>query len=171
MENDPVAAELSHLVNSFRKSDPIAPVLTRVERALESRPDQPQAWEPLSVSTLPFSIPADIRSCWVFVLRAGASFGAERHPNSHQRTIALSGEALFEVLVDDSWSKLLIRATTDEMDSASAISIAPSVWHRITIGEGNFVSVSFHTALAEQLIEETPVGEDLSVTTQTLYHA
>jgi hypothetical protein len=31
--------------------------------------------------------------------------------------------------------------------------------------------MSFHTIPAEQLIEETPVGEDLSVTTQRLYHA
>ena len=171
MQDDQVAAELSHLVNSFRESDAIAPVLARVERALLSHPDQPQAWEPLSVSALPFSIPEGIRSCWVFILRAGASFGAERHPNSHQRTVALSGDALFEFLVDDSWSQLPIRASTDEMDSASAISIPPSVWHRITIGEANFVSMSFHTVLAEQLIEVTPVGEDLSVTTQRLYHA
>ncbi len=170
MQNDQVAAELSNLVDSFRKSDPIATVLTRVERALKSQPDQPQAWEPLSVITLPFDVPEGIRSCWVFVLREGAFFGAERHPNSHQRTIALSGDALIEVLVDDSWSQSPIRGTTDVLDSASAISIPPSVWHRITIGEGKFVSMSFHTALPEQLIEETPVGEDLSVTRQRLYH-
>ena len=171
MQDDQVAAELSHLVNSHRKSDVIASALSRVERALLSHPDHPQAWEPLSVTALPFSIPEGIQSCWIFILRAEASFGAERHPNSHQRTVALSGDALFELLVDDSWSQLPIRAANDEMDSTSSVSIPPSIWHRITIGEENFMSMSFHTVLAEQLIEETPVGEDLSVTTQRLYHA
>jgi hypothetical protein len=36
----------------------------------------------------------------IFVLRADANFGAERHPNSHQRTVALAGTALFEIFVD-----------------------------------------------------------------------
>jgi len=171
VQNDHVAAELSHLVNSFGESDPIAPLRTQVERALHSHPDQPQAWEPLSLSALPFSIPEGIRSCWVFVLRAGASFGAERHPNSHQRSVALSGDAFFEILIDDSWSQRPIRAANGEKDSDSVLSIPPSVWHRITVGGMNFVTMSFHTVPAEQLIEETPVGEDLSVTTQRRYHA
>ncbi len=171
MQPDPETAKLSYLVNSFRQSDAIAPVLARVERALADRPNQPQAWEPLALTDLPFKVPGDIRSCWVFILRAGATFGAERHPNSHQRTVALSGDALFEILIDDSWSQWPIHATSDEKDSASAVSIPPSVWHRITIGQLNFVSMSFHTVPVEQLIEEIPVEGDLSVTTQRLYYA
>ena len=129
---------------------------------------QPQAWEPLSLGTLGFDTPSDARSCWVFVLRAAATFGAERHPNSHQRTIALSGAALFEVFVDGRWSPWPI---SGETESGSAVSIPPSVWHRIQIGAKNFISVSFHTVAADQLIEETPVGDDLSLTKQRLYHA
>ena len=101
------------------------------------------------------------------MLRAGATFGAERHPNSHQRTVALSGAALFELFVDGRWTPWPIDGETE---SASAVSIPPSVWHRIQIGPTNFVSVSFHTVAADQLIEETPVGDDLSVTKQRLYH-
>ena len=171
MQNDQVAAKLSHLLNSSRQRDVIAPALARVERSLTDHPDQPQAWEPLTLGALPFKVPPGVRSCWVFVLRAGALFGAERHPNSHQRTVALSGDALFELFIDDSWSQRPMRAKNSEKDSASAVSIPPSVWHRITVGHMNFVSMSFHSVPAEQLIEETPVGEDLSVTTQRLYHA
>ncbi len=171
MQPDPETAKLSYLVNSSRHSDAIAPVLSRVERALADHPNQPQAWEPLALTDLPFKVPGDIQSCWVFILRAGATFGAERHPNSHQRTVALSGDALFEVLIDDSWFQWPIRATSSENDSASAVSIPPSVWHRITIGQLNFVSMSFHTVPVEQLIEEVPVEGDLSITTQRLYYA
>jgi hypothetical protein len=137
---------------------------------LSARPDQPQAWEPLALGSLGFEVPAGIQSCWIFVLRAGATFGAERHPNSHQRTVALAGTALFEVLVEGAWLPWRMGGK-GESETASAISIPPSVWHRIEIGSENFVSVSFHTVPAGELIEETPVGEDLSITQQRLYHA
>ena len=101
---DPIAVELSRSLRSSSVRQAIAPTLARVERELSTRPDEPQAWEPVSLGTLGFDTPSDTRSCWVFVLRAGATFGAERHPNSHQRTIALSGAALFEVFVDGRWS-------------------------------------------------------------------
>ena len=168
MQSDPIAAELARSLRSASVRKAIEPTLARVERDLCDRPGEPQAWEPLSISTLGFEIPGDVRSCWVFVLRAGASFGAERHPNSHQRTIALSGAALFEVFIDSSWSPWPISGDTE---SGSAVSIPPSVWHRIQIGPRNFVSVSFHTVAADRLIEETPVGDDLSRTKQRLYHA
>ena len=164
MGTDPIAAELSRSLKSSRVSQAIAPVLARVVGALSARPDQPQAWEPLAMKEL--QLPAGIQSCWIFVLRANAVFGAERHPNSHQRTIALSGTALFEVLIDGSWFPRPISAKAED-----AVSIPPSVWHRIKVGPQNFLSASFHTVPADQLIEETPVGDDLSNTKRRRYHA
>ena len=171
MASDAVAAALSAAVTSGRTSDAITPVLARVEQALLNAPDDPQAWEPLPLEALPFGVPAGIRSCWVFVLRAGARFGAERHPNSHQRTVALFGEAVFELLIDGNWSQRTISAPHHGGTAATTVSIPPSVWHRITVGRVNLVSMSFHTASSDQLVEETPVGEDLSVTKRRLYHA
>lgn len=167
MKSDPVAVELSSSLTTSRVTRAISPVLARVEDALAARPDQPQAWESLPLGSLGFDPPASVQSCWIFVLRAGATFGAERHPNSHQRTIALAGTALFEVFTDGSWHARPIGAGTAE----SVVSIPPSVWHRIKVGQENLVSVSFHTVPADRLIEETPEGDDLSVTKQRLYHA
>jgi hypothetical protein len=167
MSTDPVAVELSRALKSPRVSQALAPVLTRVVDALSARPDEPQAWEPLALDSRELRLPAGIQSCWIFVLRANAIFGAERHPNSHQRTIALSGSALFEVLIEGSWSARPIGGAAAE----DAVSIPPSVWHRIKVGPQNFLSASFHTVPADQLIEETPVGEDLSNTRRRLYHA
>ena len=167
MRNDPIAAELSRSLKSSRVSQAIAPTVARVVKALLARPDQPQAWEPLALDFPELQLPAGIQSCWIFVLPANAIFGAERHPNSHQRTIALSETALFEVLVDRSWSPRPIGGAQAE----DAVSIPPSVWHRIKVGPQNFISASFHTAPADQLIEETPIGDDLSNTKRRLYHA
>ena len=168
MPPDPIAVELSRSLRSSSVRQAIAPTVARVERQLSARSDEPQAWASISLGTLGFETPSEVRSCWVFVLRAGATFGAERHPNSHQRTIALAGAALFEVFVDGRWSPSPVSAETE---FGSAISIPPSVWHRIQVGPQNFISVSFHTVAADQLIEETPVEDDLSRTKRRLYHA
>jgi hypothetical protein len=170
MRPDPIAVELSRSLKSPRVAAAIAPALARVQGVLSARPDRPQAWEPLALGALGFEVPAGIQSCWIFVLRAGATFGAERHPNSHQRTIALAGAARFEVLVEGSWLPWPIGGK-GESEAAPAVSIPPSVWHRIQIGSENFVSVSFHTVAAGELIEETPLGDDLAITQQRLYHA
>jgi hypothetical protein len=170
MWSDPIAVELSRSIRSSRVRKAIAPALARVESALFAS-DQPQAWQPLVLSSLGFEIPAGIQSCWIFVLRADAAFGAERHPNSHQRTVVLSGTALFEVFIEGSWSPRPISGGEGESKRACAVSIPPSVWHRIRIRPQNFVSVAFHTVPPDQLIEETPIGNDLSNTTQRLYHA
>lgn len=169
MELESVALRLSRALNVPSARDSLAPVLSRMESALAARPDERQAWEPVDLRALPFEVPAGIRSCWVFVLRAGARFGPERHPNSHQQTVALSGAALFEVLAGETWSQRPVSGTDGEPGVASAISIPLGTWHRIQVGPRNCVCVSFHTIPAAELVEETPVGDDLTVTRQRLY--
>jgi hypothetical protein len=170
MQPDPVAVEISRALKSSRVRVALAPALARVQSALAGLPGQPQAWEPVPLDSLGLAVPREIQSCWIFVLRAGATFGAERHPNSHQRTVALAGTALFEVFVDGGWSPWAVDGGPGASELGSTISIPPSLWHRIKIGPEDFLSISFHTVRADQLIEETPVGDDLSTTRQRLYH-
>jgi quercetin dioxygenase-like cupin family protein len=171
VEVESVALQLSRELSVASARDGLAPVLSRVESALAAHPDQRQAWEPVDLGSLSFEAPAGVRSCWVFILRAGAKFGPERHPNSQQRTVVLSGAARFEILAGDSWSPRPVSATAGEPEAADAISIPPGTWHRIQVGPRNCICVSFHTIPAPELIEETPVGDDLSVTKQHLYRA
>ncbi len=170
MADDPVLADLSRLISTAAGEDVLAGTLARVRRALVADPRAPQAWEPLPLSVFGAGLPAGIKSCWVFVLRGGGVFGAERHPNSHQRTVALAGSARFEVFDEDGWSSRPVDADRSAPAASPSISIPPNTWHRITIGPDMFVSCSFHTVDAQELIEETPVGDDLSVTRQRLYH-
>jgi hypothetical protein len=80
----------------------------------------------------------------------------------------LKGSALFEINVTGEWLPRPIDALGNTTNK-KAISIAENVWHRIKIGPTNFVSLSFHTAAAKKLIEETPVKDDLNKTRQRLY--
>jgi len=171
MKLDEITDELSCILKSPDVRGVLTPMIAQMEHSLSVQSDQPQVWKSLPLDFLPCKLPSGILSCWLFVLRANAKFGAERHPNSHQRSVALSGSALFELFERGSWISWPLTGGAAEPGSASAISIPPSVWHRIQIGAENFVSASFHTIPVEQLIEETPIGDNLSVTKQRRYHA
>jgi hypothetical protein len=171
MSTDPVLGELSDLLAKATTEETFSATLRRVQRALAAESDCPQAWEPIPLEVFGSTLPSSIKSCWVFVLRAGGMFGAERHPNSHQRTVALSGSARFEVLEDGVWAPRPVDATNAGERTRRSISIPANTWHRITIGPDTFVSCSFHSVPAHELIEETPVDKDLSVTRRRLYHA
>jgi hypothetical protein len=169
MSHDAILKQLSDALAKAVGVKSFTATLDRVQGELTAHPSQPQAWEPVPLEVLGTPVPAPIKSCWVFVLRGAGVFGAERHPNSHQRTIALSGSARFEVFEGGEWSPRPVDAATPGRES---ISIPPNTWHRITIGPEGFVSCSFHTVPADELIEETPVNaEDLSVTRERRYHA
>jgi hypothetical protein len=168
---DSVLARLAGLIAAPGFQAELSPILSRVTEALAASPEQPQAWEPLPLRIFHGGLPGGIRSGWVFVLRSGGKFGAERHPNSHQRTFALQGSAVFELFRNGSWLPHPIQGPGGDSTVGSSVSIPAGVWHRIEIGSRDLVSVSFHTVPAEALIEETPVGEDLSVTKKRLYHS
>jgi len=55
------------------------------------------AWEPIPLTIYVSALPAAIKSSWVFVLRAGANTGPERHPNSHQRMMSFQGSGDMQV--------------------------------------------------------------------------
>jgi hypothetical protein len=166
---DPVLEDLSSIVARLEADERFVWIQRRVAASLERTSGAPQAWEPLPLELFESGLPDEIRSCWVFRLRAGGTFGAERHPNSHQRSVALSGTATFEVFDGGAWVATQLCAETLEPLRDSWISIPPGQWHRIRIGPSDFVSCSFHTARAEELVEETPVGDELADTHKRLY--
>lgn len=161
--------DLDRFVHRDGNSERLAPVLNRLLRKLENSPDLPQAWEPLSPDFFDESLPHGIASCWAFALRGGGKFTNERHPNSWQRSIGIRGDALFETYEDGGWQARPVDASNRDA-KCRMVSIPPNVWHRIAIGADTFVSLSFHTAPAAELIEETCVGDDFENTKRRLYH-
>ena len=56
----------------------IRSVVVRVRDQLARRKDALMSWEPFPLDVLATTLPPEIRSAWVFVLRAGANTGAEK---------------------------------------------------------------------------------------------
>jgi len=159
--------KLDTIVRSDELRAKINPIVDRVRAALSQQPEALMTWEPIAVEIFGQTLPPEIRSGWIFVLRAGADTGAERHPNSHQRMLTLHGSG--DMKTESKKGELRIKKDEKGIDwqsnvlvsDSSAplerrwISIPPNVWHRPIVGRDvDWVVISFHTVPAEELIEE-----------------
>jgi hypothetical protein len=135
----------------------IRSVVVRVRDQLARRKDALMSWEPFPLEVVATTLPAEIRSAWVFVLRAGADTGAERHPNSHQRMMSFEGSGDLQTGEPGNWQSNVLVSDPDAPLERRWISIPTNIWHRPVISaETDWTVVSFHTVPAEELIEERP---------------
>ncbi|PYK28412.1 MAG: hypothetical protein DME59_02560 [Verrucomicrobia bacterium] len=132
-------------------------VVVRVREQLARRKDALMSWEPVPLDVFATTLPPEIRSAWVFVLRAGADTGAERHPNSHQRMMSFEGSGDLQTGRPGKWQSNVLVSEPDAPLERRWISIQTNVWHRPVIdANADWAVVSFHTVPAEELIEERP---------------
>jgi hypothetical protein len=133
----------------------IEAIASRVEERLARDPGASLAWEPVPLATYAGSLPPGIESSWIFVLRAGITSGAERHPNSHQRVMSLRGRGDLQTWDDGVWTAHVLESDAARALGERWLSIPVNVWHKPVMGDSNWVVLSFHTASDETLIEET----------------
>jgi hypothetical protein len=159
--------KLDAMVRSDELHTKIYPIVDRVCAALSQKPEALMTWEPIPLEIFGEGLAPEIRSGWIFVLRAGADTGAERHPNSHQRLMTLRGsgdmktqskKGVLRIKKDEKgidWQSNVLVSELGAPLERRWISIPPNVWHRPIVGRnGDWVVISFHTVPAEELIEE-----------------
>jgi hypothetical protein len=148
----------------------IRAVVVRVREELARKQDALMSWEPIQLHIIVTTLPPEIRSAWVFALRAGADTGAERHPNSHQRMMSFDGSGDLQTGEHGNWrSNVLISDPAAPLERRW-ISIPTDVWHRPVINAAaDWAVVSFHTVPAEELIEERPDDSREAGTRQMKY--
>lgn len=156
---DPAIVELEEAVRSGAAPTQIAETLERVERALAAS-GAPMAWESIPLTVFDRPLPDAIKSCWVFVVRASAETDAERHPNSHQRSMSLTGSGEFQLRELGRWTAFSLVSDPGAPRERRWVSIPQSTWHRLFVGGTSWGMLSFHTVAAEELVEERPIGPD-----------
>jgi hypothetical protein len=152
----------------------IQPVVDRVGANLAQEQKAVMAWEPIPLTIFGNALPPALRSSWVFILRAGANTGAERHPNSHQRMMSweCTGDLQVRVGLESSWRSNVLISDPKAPLERRWISIPQNIWHQPVVPEGgDWVVVSFHTVPAEELIEERPDAAETGRTRQRHYLA
>jgi hypothetical protein len=160
--------QLDRILRSEQVRVQVLPIVERVRAELTRKQDALMAWEPMALTLFGNALPAVTRSSWVFILRAGANTGAERHPNSHQRMMSFDGTGNMQTGAgsadrsaptpfDIAWKSNVLVSDPKAPLERRWISIPQDVWHRPVIPKGtDWVVVSFHTVPAEELIEERP---------------
>ena len=167
-EDRSLLERLDKILRSEKVRAQIQPIVQRVGAELARKSEALMAWEPIELKTFGDGLPSSIKSGWIFILRAGADTGAERHPNSHQRMMTYSGKGDMQIDIRqarndvESESEINWKSNVLVCDPALPlerrwISIPQNVWHRPVIPKGaDWVVVSFHTVPAAELIEERP---------------
>lgn len=160
-------------LDAFLQSDAVRaaidPIVERVQRKLTQDHSAAMAWEPIPLSIYGESLPPFIRSSWVFILRARATTGAERHPNSHQRMMSYRGTGDLQTGGDGRWQSNFLISDREAGLEQRWVSIPQNVWHQAVVPDADWVVVSFHTVPAEELIEERPDAADASGTRRRKY--
>jgi quercetin dioxygenase-like cupin family protein len=150
---DPVIADLDAAARAPGFATRAAEVVRRLERRLGDAPDTPMTWEEVPLAAFGRPLAPEIASCWVFVLRPGTELPAERHSNSHQRSLSLKGTGRFELRENGRWVGYSI---TDGVWAS-----APTgMWHRWFAGSEPLALLSFHTVRAGDLVEEHAARPD-----------
>ena len=164
---------LDKIVRSEKVRAQIVPIVNRVWEDLLKKTDALMTWESIDLETFALELPAIIESAWVFVLRAGADTGAERHPNSHQRMMTFAGTGDMridaagtpnevETESEIAWHSHVLISDPAAVLERRWISIPKNIWHRPVIPkDGDWVVVSFHTVTAAELIEERPGAKQM----------
>jgi hypothetical protein len=148
----------------------IRPIIERVRAELARKTEALMTWEPIPLTIFGRALPPEIRSAWVFVLRAGADTGAERHPNSHQRMMSFEGSGDMQTGEPGHWQSNALVSNPQAPLEQRWISIPQNTWHRPVVGAADdWTVVSFHTVLAEELIEEKPDVSSMDGTKQKKY--
>jgi hypothetical protein len=163
---------LDEVLRSTNVREQIRPIVNRVRTELTRKKGALMAWEPIPLPFFGRALPPEIRSAWVFVLRAGADTGAERHPNSHQRMMSVEGSGDMQTGESSGWRSNVLVSDPNAPLVQRWISIPPNDWHRPVVGKDeDWAVVSFHTVVADELIEEKPDSGSKDGTRQMKYLA
>ncbi len=163
---------LDAVLRSENVREKIRLIVERVRGELARKEEALMAWEPIPLTVFGHALPPEIRSAWVFVLRAGADTGAERHPNSHQRMMSYEGSGDMQTGEPGGWRSNVLVSDLNAPLEQRWISIPPNDWHRPVVGKDeNWAVVSFHTVVADELIEEKPDSGSKDGTKQMKYLA
>src|SRR5947207_4411406 len=101
------------VLRSENVREQIRPIVERVRAELRRKKEALMTWESIPLTIFGRALPPEIRSAWVFVLRAGADTGAERHPNSHQRMMSFEGSGDLQTGQHGKWKSNILVSDPD----------------------------------------------------------
>jgi hypothetical protein len=105
------------------------------------------------------SLPSELKSCRLSVMRGGTTYHIERHPNATQYVLSIDGEGSIRVKSADKWA--VSRLSSDP--AASILerwhTVPANTWHQPIPSDNDWTVVAFHTAAAGEFKDEYGYNE------------
>lgn len=116
-------------------------------------------WSVIDLEALPYDLPDNIKSGWIFVLKPNSPSGCHFHPNSIQHMVMIEGAGQSQV--GESHKRMVRFDSPGVALSDRWYVIGENVGHEFFPEDTEMVVVSFHTCAANEL-EEIACGTGLS---------
>ena len=142
--------KLHTAVESLLRQESFSRAVERLRVEL-SESQEPFVWSTIDLNTIGVSLPATIKSCWIFHLKGDVPSGCHYHPNSVQHMIALNGHGKSKIgnverpMIPFGWASQSIEEKW--------YVIGESVPHEFFPESEDMTVVSFHTCEADELEE------------------
>jgi hypothetical protein len=99
-------------------------------------------------------LPPTLLSCRLSVMKAGAAYHLERHPNAIQYVYSLENGGSISIYDDGIWRKSEL-----DSDASTALEtrwhmVPANTWHQPVPGEKNWTVLAFHTASPPELVDD-----------------
>lgn len=116
-----------------------------------SRSQEPFVWSVIDLQTLNSTLPDNIKSAWIFVLKKDVPSGCHYHPNSVQHLVMIEGKG--ESNVGGINKRMPQFGSGDQSLEEIWYVIPEGVAHEFFPEEQDMVVISFHTCKALDLME------------------
>ena len=147
-------AKLGELARATAANSIIQEALVKAETELRQNPSKLGTTVQIPLSIFGKGIPAAIKSCRVFALRANTPFKTERHPNSHQRVLSIKGTGEVRVLEEENPWTARLRSDSDAPIEERWATLQENVWHQPVAGPEGWGVLTFHTAPDGESLDE-----------------
>jgi mannose-6-phosphate isomerase-like protein (cupin superfamily) len=141
--------KLNNAVEFLANQNIFAQAVNELSLAVVHSPE-PFVWSVVDLNSIEGELPAEIKSCWIFVLKKEVPSGCHYHPNSVQHMVMIKGQGTSKI---GKKSRQILR-----FGSANALEdiwyvIGKGVPHEFFPEKEDMTVVSFHTCAEDQLEE------------------
>ena len=147
-------SDLTQLALVMLRRGGVSETLNRLKGELRTSPE-PFVWASLGLRGADDLLPPEIRSAWLFALKADVWSGLHHHPNSVQHMMVVSGQG--HSRIDGVQGDLAAFDPDASWDEQWCV-IDRAVPHEFFPAGEDMIVMSFHTAGPEELLEVSDSG-------------
>lgn len=121
---------------------------------LDSDPKKLAGTIPLDIGIFCDSLPQELRSCRLSVMRAGAAYHVERHPNAVQYVYSLNNSGSISIFDENNWRTTELSSNVDDPLVSRWHIVPANTWHQPVPGVKHWTVLGFHSVPSTELLDD-----------------